>query len=144
MIEVAASGIHGTGVFATEPIEAGTFIDRYAGRRYTSRQAACKDWDHGVTYVFGLSNGGMIDAAEGGNATRHLNHSCEPNCVAYEERARGGRLDIAFYALRAIAPGEELVLDYSLQVSEFDDASPFDCACGTKACRGTMLAQEAS
>ena len=139
MIQVAASAIHGTGVFATTRIGAGTFVDRYQGRRYTSRQAARKDWAQAVTYVFGLSNGGLIDAAEGGNATRHLNHSCDPNCVAYEESAGRGRLEIAFYALRDISPGEELVLDYSLQVDEMEDDALFACLCGAAACRGTML-----
>jgi SET domain-containing protein len=36
----------------------------------------------GVTYLFALSDGATIDGSDGGNATRYINHSCRPNCVA--------------------------------------------------------------
>jgi hypothetical protein len=93
-----------------------------------------------LTYVFALTDGTVIDATNGGNATRHFNHSCAPNCVAYEEDGAGGQLLIAFYALRDIRAGEELFLDYRLDVDDSEDRSLFSCACGTAGCRGTMLA----
>lgn len=139
MLEIRPSDIHGQGAFASRPIAAGKRVAAYDGRRYSAAQAARRDWNAGLTYVFGLSDGSLIDAAEGGNATRHLNHSCEPNTIAYEEAGAHGRLVIVFYALRDIAAGEELFLDYQLQVDESDDPAVFACACASQACRGTML-----
>ena len=140
MIRIGRSGVHGEGVFATRDLAEGERIGVYEGRRYSAREVQRRDWDHGLTYVFGLSDGSVIDAASGGNATRHLNHSCTPNCVAYEERGAGRKAVIVFYALRAIRAGEELFLDYSLEVDEPEDPAKFACACGAAACRGTMLA----
>lgn len=140
MIEIGQSGVHGTGAFAARDLREGERIGVYEGRRYTARQAGRRDWDSGLTYVFGLTDGTVIDASDGGNATRHLNHSCAPNCVAYEEQGAGGRLTIVFYTLRDVRAGEELFLDYSLDVDESEDRAAFSCACGAAGCRGTMLA----
>lgn len=137
-IEVRTSGIHGLGAFATRRIERGQPIGHYAGRRY-GEDAAERDWDHGLTYVFGLSDGSFIDGAEGGNATRHLNHSCEPNCVAFEIEGDDGSPQILIEALRTIEPGEELFIDYALDVGGEADPGAYPCACGAARCRGTML-----
>jgi len=139
MIETRTSRIHGTGAFAAQDLKAGDRIGQYEGRRYTARQAEKRDWDHTLTYVFGLSNGSVIDASEGGNATRHLNHSCEPNVEAFEEPGPKGRLQIVFYAMRKVKVGEELLLDYSLVVDDLQDKGCYRCGCKAAACRGTML-----
>ena len=47
---------------------------------------------------------------------------------------------IVFYALRAIRAGEELFLDYSLEVDDAEVPGAFACACRASVCRGTMLA----
>jgi SET domain-containing protein len=140
MIDIGQSGVHGKGAFAARNLREGERVGTYEGQRYTARQAGRRKWDSGLTYVFGLTDGTVIDAARRGNATRHLNHSCAPNCVAYEEVGDDGQLLIAFYALRDIRAGEELFLDYSLDVDESEDPSNFGCACGSEVCRGTMLA----
>lgn len=140
MIFIRPSSIHGQGAFAAQDLLEGDRIGSYQGKRYSARQAARRNWDRGLTYVFGLSDGSVIDGAVGGNATRHLNHSCEPNCVAYEEPGPNGQPLIVFYALRAIRAGEELFLDYSLAVDDAEEPAAFGCACGAVACRGTMLA----
>ena len=36
------------------------------------------------TFVFGLSDGRVIDGSRGGNSTRFLNHDCSPNYEAIE------------------------------------------------------------
>jgi SET domain-containing protein len=140
MIDIGLSCVHGKGAFASKDLFEDDRIGVYEGRRYTARQAGRRNWDSGLTYVFGLTDGTVIDAANGGNATRHLNHSCAPNCIAYEEVTEGGRMVIAFYALRDIRAGEELFIDYSLDVDESEDRTRFGCACGADVCRGTMLA----
>ncbi len=139
-IKVRRSRVHGLGAFAAIALAAGERIGEYEGRRYTALQSTRHEWNSELTYLFSLSDGSMIDGADGGNATRHLNHSCAPNVVAYEERGAGRRKVIVFYALRDIGVGEELFLDYGLDVDESADPSTFSCVCGAPDCRGTMLA----
>ncbi len=143
LAEVCRSPIHGLGVFARNDLPAGTVIGRYAGRRYTAEQIPQRDWNRRLTYVFGLSDGSVIDGAQGGNATRHLNHCCEPNCQAVEFE-EGGRLAVWIETLRDIRHGEELFIDYALQIAEDDDPSEHLCHCGAPACRGTMVASPAA
>ena len=139
VIQTRRSLVHGTGAFAARALPAGERVGVYEGRRYSAREAAKRDWSDTLTYVFGLSNGSLIDGSEGGNATRHLNHSCTPNCVAYEESGPGRRKNIVIYTLHKIAAGAELFIDYSLNVDADADAGAFRCACGTVSCRGTMV-----
>lgn len=137
-ILVRASGVHGLGAFAARAFAPGERIARYEGRRIAP--GAEEDWDASLTYLFGLSDGWMIDGSSGGNATRHLNHSCEPNCKAWEVEDAGGRLDVVIEALVAIRPGDELFIDYALEVDEREDPARFVCRCGSARCRGTMRA----
>jgi uncharacterized protein len=56
-----------------------------------------------------------------------VNHSCEPNL--------GFSGNVVLAAMRDVAPGEELTVDYCL----FDvGAEPMTCRCGTRSCRGTV------
>jgi SET domain-containing protein len=48
-----------------------------------------------------------IDGSVDGNQTQYINHSCDPNADAF---VIGGALLI--FALRDIAPGEEVTVDY--------------------------------
>ena len=137
-VEVRQSGVHGHGVFATRALRAGAEIGRYAGRRYAAGEVHA-DWDDGLTYLFGLSDGSMIDGAQGGNATRHLNHACEPNVEAVEAYGAADRLEVVISARRRIGVGEELFLDYALDVAG-DDPADYPCACGSARCRGTLAA----
>jgi hypothetical protein len=140
MIKTQHSPVHGTGVFAATHIAQGQRLGTYEGRRYTARQATRRDWDPALTYVFGLSDGSMIDGSDGGNETRHLNHSCEPNCEAHEEVGPRGRLSIVFYALGEVRAGDELFIDYGLLVDEPTTPAEYQCGCRSLRCRGTMLA----
>jgi len=137
--EVRGSGIHGRGLFAIQDIAPTQHIGIYEGRRYAGVNCDDKDRDQVLTYVFGLSDGTFIDGGEDGNATRHINHSCEPNCVAYEIEDDRGQLSVAIEALRAIRCGEELFLDYALDVGD-EDPFNYACRCGAPRCRGSMVA----
>lgn len=134
---VRTSPIHGSGLFALRDIAPGQHIGVYEGRRYD--QDADREWDHGLTYVFGLSDGTVIDGSEGGNDSRHLNHSCEPNCAACESEHEDGSLAIVIETVRSVRRGEELLLDYALDVGKADKRD-FPCCCGASTCRGTMVA----
>ena len=139
-LRVANSGVHGLGAYATRALPAGAFLGLYEGRRYTPEQIAAKSWDDSLTYLFKLSNDETIDGAKGGNATRHLNHSCAPNCEAVEEYDDSGKLVLRFETLVDVDAGEELFIDYGLVADDGSLPSDYTCHCGTVSCRGTMLA----
>ncbi len=139
---VKGSDIHGRGVFARREIAAGTRIVEYKGERITAKQALKRhgrDLDNPHhTFFFSLEDGRLIDGDAGGNNARWINHACAPNCEAVENDGR-----VFIYALRDIAPGEELGYDYGLIVSERHTPSlkrAYECRCGALNCRKTMLA----
>jgi SET domain-containing protein len=138
-LEVRHSDIHGIGTFARRGMQPAHVVGIYEGRRYAPTEENDRPWNHGLTYVFGLSDGTLIDGAEGGNATRHINHSCAPNCQACEEADDDGQLHIVIRTRRRIRAGEELFIDYRLDVGGADPAD-YVCRCGAAACRGTMAA----
>jgi len=139
-IRVSPSGVHGLGAFATRPLPPDAFLGLYEGRRYTPKQVAAREWNDQLTYLFTLSNQESIDGAKGGNATRHLNHSCEPNCEAVEEYDDSGKLILKFMTLQPIKAGEELFIDYCLTADDGSAPEDYPCRCGAPTCRGTMLA----
>jgi SET domain-containing protein len=142
-IQVRQSGVHGRGVYAVAEIEAGETILEYTGERIDWPEALRrhphdpKQPDH--TFYFHIEGGNVIDALHGGNSSRWINHSCDPNCEA-DETAEGR---VFIKALRDILPGEELFYDYGLVIEERHTAKlkkQFACHCGSEVCRGTMLA----
>lgn len=140
-IEVRASGVHGKGVYATAPIRKGERIVEYTGKRVPWKiamdQPAVDPDDPYHTFLFSLENGDVIDAGQGGNAARWINHSCAPNCETTEE---GDRIFVE--AIRAIRPGDELFYDYLIVPAERRTKKlerEFACHCGSERCRGTML-----
>jgi SET domain-containing protein len=136
-LKVASSGVHGRGVYATHSISKGARIIEYAGQRI-SWQETSDDEDNPHTFIFGLGSGEVINPEIGGNEARWINHCCDPNCEAFEEEGR-----ILIYAKRDIGPGEELSYDYALEIDEpitKKSKKEFECLCGSRACRGTMLA----
>lgn len=142
LISVRHSEVHGNGVFAARKIPAGTFIIEYGGKRISQKQAELRsglDPENPFhTFFFSLENGKLIDGADNGNEARWINHSCNPNCEAREEKGR-----IYIHALRDIKRGEELNYDYGLVIE--DRHTPkikraYECRCGAQTCRHTMLA----
>jgi uncharacterized protein len=141
-IQVRRSGVHGKGVFALQPIAAGTRIIEYKGELISWPEALRRhphDPDHpNHTFYFHVDDEHVIDGKVDGNASRWINHSCEPNCEANDEDGR-----IFIEALHDIAPGEELFFDYGLVIDARLTAKlkkEYACHCGSPSCRGTMLA----
>jgi SET domain-containing protein len=140
--ELRTSAIQGTGAFATRTIKKGTRIIEYIGQRITWRTADKRYDDEKMgrhhTFLFTVDDKTVIDAAVGGNEARFINHSCDPNCEAINDRKR-----IFIEAVKSIPAGAELVYDYQYERS--DDHTPEDekfyrCRCGSPKCRGTILA----
>lgn len=141
-IQVRKSGVHGKGVFALKPIAAGDSIIEYTGEIISWPEALRRHphdpADPNHTFYFSLDDGSqVIDAKVGGNASRWINHACEPNCEADEEQGR-----VFIKALQDIAPGEELFYDYGLVIDERYTPKlkkEYACRCGSPACRRTLL-----
>ncbi len=137
-IEVRQSRVHGVGVFATKSIRKGTRIIEYTGKRILWNDVPDKV-DDTHTFLFGLADGiHVIDPTIGGSDARWINHSCQPNCEAIEEKDER----IFIYALRHLRPGEELFYDYALEMDEprtKESENESACNCGNSSCRGTML-----
>lgn len=143
LIEIRSSALHGLGAFAVCNISQGVCVGIYAGRRYSQTQVLDEDWTHwdrGLTYLFALSDGTTIDGAQGGNATRYLNHACEPNCLAVEEVDTTGKITLRIVTTKPVLKGAELLLDYGLIIDEIESASDYPCRCGRFSCRGSMAA----
>jgi hypothetical protein len=138
-IRVAPSGVHGLGAFATRDLPAFSLLGLYEGRRYSPEEIAAREWDDQLTYLFKLSSEETIDGAKGGNATRHLNHACDPNCEAVEVYDDAGQLVLKFQTIVSVEAGEELFIDYCLTADDGSPASDYLCRCGSPNCRGTML-----
>jgi len=144
LIEARNSAIHGTGVYAIAPIKKGARIIEYIGERISHAEAdrryERKGSDDGHTFLFIASNRTVIDATDGGNAARFINHSCNPNCETVIEQSR-----VFVEATRNIKPGDELGYDYQLtwdSTDEPEDLALYACRCGAPKCRGTMLDRE--
>ncbi len=72
-----------------------------------------------------------VTEAEFEGVMMFLNHSCEPNV--------GIQGQIVFVAIRDVAPGEELTLDYA---TIDHDTEPMVCRCGTAACRRLITGRD--
>jgi uncharacterized protein len=109
-VEVRASRIDGRGAFAGEAVP--------ARRKMMAR-----------IMIVEVSDKRAIDASLSSDPLRFTNHSCRPNAVL---RIRQGRVE--FYAMRDIAPGEELTVNYGQTHHE----GKLRCRCGAPGCVGAI------
>lgn len=141
---VRRSPVHGKGVFAMHALAAGECVLEYKGEITSWRKAARRHQREGVeghTFLFGLSDGRVIDGSRGGNSARWLNHACAPNCEAIEDAGR-----IFIHTLRPIEAGKELFIEYLLATDDpldEDIRMQYACRCAAADCRRSMLADVA-
>jgi uncharacterized protein len=140
-IQVRRSGVHGKGVFALQDLAEGETLIEYVGEVISWDEAQDRHphdpTDPNHTFYFHVNEDRVIDALHGGNSSRWINHSCDPNCEADEENGR-----IFIKALRNIRAGEELNYDYGLIIDEPYTKklkAEYPCWCGSPNCRGTLL-----
>ena len=94
------------------------------------------------TFLFTVDDKVVIDGARQGSAARFLNHSCDGNCEAIDDRKR-----IFIEARRNIRAGEELLYDYQYERTDDhteEDEALYACHCGAASCRGSILATRKS
>lgn len=138
---VRRSRIQGRGGFATRDIRKGERIVEYVGERISWKEADRRYDDDGMgrhhTFLFAVTSRTVIDGAVDGNDSRFINHSCDPNCEAIDEKGH-----IYIDAVRPIAAGEELYYDYAYardKSTTEEDEALYQCRCGSPKCRGTIL-----
>jgi uncharacterized protein len=138
---VRNSGVHGKGAFARKDIRKGTRLVEYIGENISAEESDRRYDDTGVknhhTFLFSVDKRKVIDATFGGNESRFINHSCDPNCDAIIEKRR-----VYIEANRTIRKGEELAYDYNYERTPKTtkaDEKLYKCLCGSPECRGTIV-----
>ncbi|KAH7071556.1 hypothetical protein BKA63DRAFT_418923 [Paraphoma chrysanthemicola] len=132
------------GLFARKNISRDCILGKYTGKIRPRRDDAPDDE---TEYHVGISIGDVasneatawIDGTRTGSVTRHINHSCNPNCRLYEGRC-GMRCRIVYvWTIRDIAHGEVLTFDYGKDwFKDADDA----CLCGQSNCKNPPCPEE--
>lgn len=111
----------GLGLFATEPIQKGDFILQYTGVPIPTSIADESE----SRYLFEVDDHITLDGDTEDNTAKYINHDCHPNT---EADVVGGK--ILIHALRDIAVGEELTIDYDTEY--FDEfIRPIGCRCAS-------------
>lgn len=121
----------GWGVRTNRTIAVGQFICEYVGEiiTYEETERRGKIYDAvGRTYLFdldfnNLDNPYTVDAAECGNVSHFINHSCDPNAGVWAVWTDCLDLDlpkICLFSLRRIDAGEEITFDYTNQNSKHE------------------------
>jgi SET domain-containing protein len=119
---IARSNIHGLGLFAGEDIEWGCRLIEYQGQLLSKKEVnrRQKFYDSiGFTCLIQFGDGQGIDGITGGNESRFINHSPQPNVGAFRE----DKWRIVFYSLEDIAKGEELTFNYGFDPKEISKES---------------------
>ena len=125
----AASRIDGQGAFAAEPIPARRKIGEVRGEPISVREARRRAKGVARIMIVEVTHTRAIDASQSADPLRYTNHSCQPNAVL---RIRQGRVE--FYAMRDVAPGEELTVNYG----ETHHEGTLRCRCGASGCVGML------
>jgi hypothetical protein len=127
------SAIHGTGLFAVEPVARGEVVCVKGGYIFDRGQLdSMPAWYRAaeIQVAEDLFIGPLCeDEREGGML--FINHSCEPNV--------GVRGQIVFVAMRDIEAGEELTHDWA---TTDDDDYAVECNCGSASCRKILTGED--
>jgi uncharacterized protein len=128
-VDIGPSPIDGQGAFAAEPIAARRKIGEIRGEAISVAEARIRATRHERIMIVEISQRKAIDFAKSNDPMRYTNHSCRPNARL---DIRQGRVE--FYALRAIAAGEEITVDYGPTHHD----GRLACRCGQPGCIGRL------
>ena len=127
-LEVKPSLVEGLGIFATRAFRAGERITRVNVVREVNSEARIREdlWERSDFCAYPDGRVVLIAFPE-----RHVNHSCDPN--AYEQfEGKSSSL----VARRSIAAGEEITIDYNINIS---GGTAWRCHCGAFRCTGEVV-----
>lgn len=121
----------GFGVYTIQPVRAGELLIVWGGRVVDERSLqALPDITRRLSVQ--VEEGLYLAPIGPAEPADYLNHSCDPNA--------GMSGQIAIVAIRGIAAGEEVCIDYAMC-----DGSPYDefeCACGMPGCRKRVSGED--
>ncbi len=123
-VEVRDAAGKGNGVFARRAFAPGEFLFRRRHVRVvdTAGVEALSPTDRMHLCELGFDRFAVL-----GPPGCFLNHSCDPNAM---------RHGVKVFAWRAIAPGDEITIDYRLNAF---DGETWPCSCGAATCTGTVV-----
>lgn len=131
---IEGSPIAGYGIHATRPIAKGEVVfhgeeraQRIVTRSHVERTWSASEMESFRHYAYPLSDEVFVLWDSNPSEWAPQNHSCDPNTAFVG-------LDV--HAVRDIAPGEELTLDFATMLSE--TSASFRCNCGAVRCRGMV------
>ena len=127
-LRVRPSRIVGKGLFTPKPIARRAKIGEFEGEIIGLREARRRAKGRDIIAIVELERH-ALDATRSPRGFRFINHSCEPNTFF---RCTPTRAEV--YALRDIAAGEELTVDYG----ESHHNGRLACECGAGNCRGKI------
>ena len=142
-VEVRGSEIHGRGVYAVKTIPKEEYVIEYVGNRINKKESEKRAWDQfekaektgaAAVYIFNLTKKWDLDGNVEWNPARLINHSCEPNCEALQDKKR-----IYIQALRDIETDEEITFDYGFDAENYKD---HPCRCGSPNCIGYIVGKD--
>lgn len=128
-VTAAPSLIDGQGAFAAEAIPPRLKIGEIRGESISVAEARIRATRTERIMIVELSARRAIDFSKSADPMRYTNHSCQPNarlCI------RQGRVE--FYALKSIAPGDEITVNYG----ETHHDGKLACRCGAPGCVGRL------
>jgi len=131
--EVRDSPIHGKGLFARAAIAGGEIVAVKGGYILNGEEWTEMEKDLGPAEIQIAEDLFIAPSSQeqrdGGML--YTNHSCDPNIAIQGQ--------IAFVAMRDIAPGEELTHDWA---TTDDSDYEMPCRCGASRCRGTITGKD--
>ncbi|MCD8377243.1 MAG: SET domain-containing protein-lysine N-methyltransferase [Candidatus Gastranaerophilales bacterium] len=123
-VEIRQSGIDRKGMYAISPIKKGEIVYIKGGNIITKEELYSSTVINSYLPISDEYYLGAVTPEEEEDIKLYNNHSCDPNCGLHGE--------ITFIAIRDIAPGEELTVDYAFIDNE---NYTFQCHCGSNNCR---------
>jgi len=131
--EVRPSPIQGKGLFATCAIAKGEIVAAKGGHVLTKQAWTALERDLGPADIQ-VSDDlfiAPVTQSERDGGMLYTNHSCDPNLAIQGQ--------IVLVAMRDIAPGEELTIDWA---TTDDGDHEMACRCGSAHCRGTVTGKD--
>jgi uncharacterized protein len=131
--EARPSPIHGTGLFAKQPIAPGEIVAVKGGHVLTGAQWAELEPTLGPAEIQISEDLFMapVSQAERDGSMLYINHSCDPNAAIQGQ--------IVLVAMRDIAPDEELTIDWA---TTDDGDHEMRCRCGSPRCRSIVTGKD--
>ena len=121
-ITVRETKDRGLGVFATAPINNGTFLTDYVGKVVPSEELLRDHPDAEPEYAFRVDDALYIDAENSTHWSKRMNHNALAPNVDFEVTASPPR--VRFATIRDVQKGEELTFDYGTEFWDGRSYSP--------------------